>query len=208
MSALVLKAVRTAFQELDRASRQEGLCPYPCHLLSCVQIVAGYGGADDTQAAAALHEIIEEVRWPLEKVEAEFGRPVAALVAQVTEDRRMPWPQRKQEVCDLAARCGQPVGPVLMADKLDTLLALTRQEHGSPDFWARSHAGCSDQLWFHQGLVRALRSNRRVAREADDPELRTAGLLDELTTALERFRGGQVWTPDGLRQGPLEEALK
>jgi hypothetical protein len=95
-----------------------------------------------------------------------------------------------------------------MADKLDTLLALTRQEHGSADFWARSHAGFADQLWFHQHLVRALRSNRQVAQEADDPALRTAGLLDELTAALERFRGGQVWTPDGLRQGPLEEALK
>jgi guanosine-3',5'-bis(diphosphate) 3'-pyrophosphohydrolase len=207
MSPLILKAVRTAFQELERTSRQEGLCPSPCHLLSCLQIVAGYGG-DDTQAAAALHEIIEVTRWPLEKVEAEFGRPVAALVAAVTEDRRLPWPQRKQEVCDVVARCGQPVGLVLMADKLDTLLALTRQQHGSPDFWARSHASFADQLWFHQRLVRALRSNRRVAQEADDPALRTAGLLDELTAALERFRGGQVWTPDGLQQGPLEDALK
>jgi (p)ppGpp synthase/HD superfamily hydrolase len=173
-----------------------------------VQIVAGYGGADDTQASAALHEIIEVTRWPVEKVEAEFGRPVAALVAAVTEDRRLPWPQRKQEVCDVASRCGQPVGLILMADKLDTLLALTRQQHGSPDCWARSHASFADQLWFHQGLVRALRSNRRVALEADDPELRTAGLLDELTAALERFRGGNIWTPEGLRQGPLEDALQ
>jgi hypothetical protein len=133
---------------------------------------------------------------------------VAALVAAVTEDRRRPWPQPKQEVCDLAARCVQPVGLILLADKLDSLLALTRRQHGSPDFWARSHAGFADQLWFHQTLVRALRSNRRVAQETDDSELRTAGLLDELTAALEHFRGGQVWTPDGLRQGPLEDALK
>jgi hypothetical protein len=51
-------------------------------------------------------------------VEAEFGRPAAALVAAVTEDRRRPWPQRKQEVYEVAARCGQPVGLILLQANL------------------------------------------------------------------------------------------
>jgi (p)ppGpp synthase/HD superfamily hydrolase len=208
MSALVQKALRTAFHELERSLVNVNGCPYPCHLLSCVQVVAGYGGGEAIQAAAALHEVIKQARWPLEKVQAEFNAEVAGLVAAVTEDRRLPWHERKQEVCDTAARCGQPVGMVLMADKLDTLLTLTRMQHGSPDFWDRCHAGFADQLWFHQELVRALRSNPRVAEEVDDPGLRTAGLLGELTAALERFRGGQVWTPDGPRPGSLEDALK
>jgi (p)ppGpp synthase/HD superfamily hydrolase len=205
MSSLVQNALRTAFQELERPPRQGIACPYPCHLLSCVQIVASAGGGEDTQAAAALHEMVEEVRWPIDRVVTEFGHPVADLVAQVSEDIRLPWRQRKQEVCDLAGRCGQTAGLVLLADKLDTLLALARSQHGSPGYWNQFHAGFADQLWFHQELVRALRSNRRLRYDLEDPGLRTGLLIQELTAALDRFRQGRVWTPDGVRPGTLEE---
>ena len=208
MSSLVQKAVQTAFDALAHKMREGNGCPYPCHLLSCVQIVAGYGGGENTQAAAALHEIIEDARWVRDRVKEEFGQSVASLVAQVTEDKRLPWRERKQEVIALASCCGQGVGVVLMAAKLDHLLALSREQHGDPNYWAHFHAGFTDQLWFHQHLVRALRSNRRVAEDTDHPELRTSGLLDELTAALDRFRCGNVWTPDGIRPGLLVDVLK
>lgn len=207
MSVLIQKALQTAFHELMQHPRQGTGCPTPCHLLSCVQIVAGYGGDETTQAAAALHEIIESARWLVDRVQSEFGEPVAALVAQVTEDTRLPWHQRKQEVCNTASRCCQSVGMVLMADKLDTLLAMSRERHSAPDYWAQFHAGFADQLWFYQQLVRALRANTRVAEDSECPELRTAGLLDELTAALDRFRAGNLWTPDGLQKGRLEDVL-
>ena len=208
MSTLVEKAIQTAFHEVEHKTRPGNGCPSPCHLLSCVQIVAGYGGDAITQAAAALHEIIEVVRWTVDRVKKEFGQPVASLVAQVTEDRRLPWRDRKQEIIDRAGHCEQAVGAVLMADKLDTLLAFCREQHGSADYWTTFQAGFADHLWFYQTLLRALRSNRQVTENADDPQLRTVALLDELTATLDRFRGGHVWTPDGLRPGHLEDVLK
>jgi hypothetical protein len=138
-------------------------------------------------------------------VVAEFGHPVASIVAQVSEDTRLPWRQRKQEICDVAGRCGQATGLALLADKLDTLLALGRAQHGSPGYWSQFHAGFADQLWFHQGLVRALRGNPRLRDDLEDPGLRTGQLIQELIVALNRFRQGNVWTPDGVRPGTLED---
>ena len=95
-----------------------------------------------------------------------------------------------------------------MADKLDTLRALNRVQQGVADDWTSGHCRLHRPPLVLPAPGPRLRVNHFVVQDADDSNLRTAGLLDELTAALDRFRGGNVWTLDGLRPGNLEDVLK
>ena len=110
MPTLLKRALQTALTEMGDIPGPGG-CPSPCHLLSCVQIVAGYGGNEDLQAAAVLHEIIEVACWTVDRVEEEFGQHVALLVAAVSEDCRLPWSPRSRKSATWPPAAIRPLVP-------------------------------------------------------------------------------------------------
>ena len=87
---LVRKAydfAKLAHAEQQRASGEE----YVTHPLAAAMTLAEMGLDAQTIAAALLHDVPEDTKVPMEKVEAEFGPEVAHLVDGVTKLSKIEW---------------------------------------------------------------------------------------------------------------------
>lgn len=58
--------------------------PYIVHPMEVAEILAAYGASPEAQAAAFLHDVVEDTGVTYELIEAEFGAEVCALVRMVT----------------------------------------------------------------------------------------------------------------------------
>jgi GTP diphosphokinase / guanosine-3',5'-bis(diphosphate) 3'-diphosphatase len=65
-----------------------------CALVSILAVEAGINDCD-TLCAALLHDTIEDTDTSVEELVEAFGGPVASLVQEVTDDKRLPKAERK-----------------------------------------------------------------------------------------------------------------
>ncbi|MCW3473430.1 HD domain-containing protein [Limobrevibacterium gyesilva] len=123
----VLKAAETAAQWHAR-QRRKGAAqePYINHLLEVAWLVGeATGGKDpDLVIAALLHDAIEDCQIPRTEIEAAFGADVAALVADVTDDKSLKKEVRKQLQIDHAPGKPMRVKILKLADKTSNLRAI------------------------------------------------------------------------------------
>src|ERR1700756_2443695 len=78
--------------------------PYINHLLEVAMLVAEATGGSDANLviAALLHDAIEDCEVPREMIAAAFGDEVAAIVAEVTDDKSLPKEVRKEKQVETA----------------------------------------------------------------------------------------------------------
>ena len=90
-------------------------------------LVAQTGAGDELQAAALLHDLVEDTDVQLGEIAAEFGSRVAALVAAMTEDDSIEdYAARKQEHRLRARDAGRDVALLFVADKLSNARRMCR----------------------------------------------------------------------------------
>jgi (p)ppGpp synthase/HD superfamily hydrolase len=63
----------------------EALLPYSVHLDNVAEIAYAFGLSVTVEAAAYLHDVLEDTRVTREQLVAEFGAEIAALVEAVTD---------------------------------------------------------------------------------------------------------------------------
>lgn len=177
--------VRHAFRHRRRKGSGE---PYWNHLQRVRDLVRRAGGAEALQAAALLHDVQEDLGWTPQRVEALAGPDVARWVAQLSEDKRLSWKDRKQAVIDWAAQADPEPLAILLADKLDNLASTLAEMPADPaafrEYWSRFNAPPALQAWFYRQLHESARRNRVASRSA----LRMASLLGRLAALQKRFR--------------------
>src|SRR6186997_3178409 len=89
-------ATRWHVHQRRKGSAQE---PYINHLLEVASLVAEatHGKDPDLVIAAFLHDAIEDQEVPIELIEGEFGKRVADVVSQMTDDKALPKEERKRK---------------------------------------------------------------------------------------------------------------
>jgi len=104
--------------------------PYINHPLTVTRVLANEGGVKDAEilAAAILHDTLEDTETTLDELQREFGVRIAALVAEVTDDKSLPKPLRKQLQIDHAPYKSRGAAVIKVADKICNLRDLA----GSP----------------------------------------------------------------------------
>jgi (p)ppGpp synthase/HD superfamily hydrolase len=70
--------------------------PYINHLTEVAELVALAGGDTDMIIAAILHDTIEDVGVTREQIAEHFGDRIASYVVEVTDDKSLPKPRRKE----------------------------------------------------------------------------------------------------------------
>ena len=97
--------------------------PYINHPIALVSILAVEAGINDcdTLCAALLHDTIEDTDTSVEELVEAFGGPVASLVQEVTDDKRLPKAERKLLQVEHAAHLSPKARPVKLADKIANL---------------------------------------------------------------------------------------
>jgi (p)ppGpp synthase/HD superfamily hydrolase len=110
------------------AQRRKGEAAEPVmnHLAEVAELVArATDGVDvDLVAAAVLHDTVEDTDTTFQEIAARFGQRVASLVAEVTDDKSLPWRERKRLQVVSAASASHGAKVIKLADKTSNLRAM------------------------------------------------------------------------------------
>ncbi len=156
--------------------------PYLAHLLGVASLVLEYGGGEDEAIAALLHDAVEDQGGPATRarIQALFGRTVAAIVDGCTdtdETPKPPWRARKEAYLAHLPTAAPAVLLVSAADKLYNATSILRAYRDvGADVWSRFSAGRGEQLWYYRALVTAFRTAGAPAPLVDELDLVVAEL--------------------------------
>lgn len=100
--------------------------PYINHLIEVAMLAAEATNGSDTNLviAALLHDAIEDCEVPRELIAGLFGEDVAAIVAEVTDDKSLPKAVRKEEQVKMAPKKSPRAKILKLADKTSNLRAI------------------------------------------------------------------------------------
>tara|TARA_B100000902_G_scaffold11500_1_gene14011 strand:- start:2879 stop:3394 length:516 start_codon:yes stop_codon:yes gene_type:complete len=82
------KAFYFAYKAHGNQKRKYTGDPYMMHPLAVAQIVKDYGGTEEMQMAAFLHDVVEDTHIAIVDIEQNFGLKVANLVGWLTDISR------------------------------------------------------------------------------------------------------------------------
>lgn len=160
MTPRFTRALALAAQAHEQQARKGTAIPYITHPVAVAALVARYGGDEDQQIAALLHDVLEDAgeHWT-PRVRA-FGEVVYRIVLGCTDGlpdaqgRKPAWESRKRAY--LAHLQGAPEHTLLVAgcDKLHNLqsIHLDLTEIGAV-VYQRFRAGRDGTLWYYRQLV-------------------------------------------------------
>ena len=116
-------AARAHVTQKRKGAAQE---PYINHLAEVALLLTeATDGADaDLIAASWLHDTLEDTETEREELEARFGSAVAAIVAEVTDDKALPKAERKRLQVETAPSKSAEARMLKIADKTSNLRAL------------------------------------------------------------------------------------
>ena len=134
--AMILRAASfAAHKHRDQRRKDASASPYINHPLALARTLAEEGGVTDatTICAALLHDTVEDTDTSLAELREAFGVEVAAVVAEVTDDKRLPKAQRKRRQVEHAAHASDRAKLVKLADKIGNLRDLATTPPDWPD---------------------------------------------------------------------------
>jgi guanosine-3',5'-bis(diphosphate) 3'-pyrophosphohydrolase len=132
---ILLRAIDFAARKhRDQRRKDEEASPYINHPISVSLLLAEIGGITDAEvlSAAILHDTLEDTDTTPEELEAAFGMRVRNLVEEVTDDKRLLKPRRKELQIFHAAQLSLDAVLIKLGDKISNVLDVT---HSPPADW-------------------------------------------------------------------------
>jgi guanosine-3',5'-bis(diphosphate) 3'-pyrophosphohydrolase len=107
--------------------------PYISHLAAVAGILSRAGFREEVIIAGLLHDIIEDTNFNAEDIQEPFGGEVLALVTAVTENKSLPWAERKEKYLKQIETASEEAKAIsaadLFANRMSNLLGLRRGEN-------------------------------------------------------------------------------
>ena len=118
---LILKALEFAsLKHRDQRRKDADASPYINHPIALANVLAGEGGVTDSVVlvAAILHDTLEDTQTTSAELREHFGEKIAAVVEEVTDDKRLLKEERKRLQIEHAAAISPEAKLVKLADKI------------------------------------------------------------------------------------------
>jgi guanosine-3',5'-bis(diphosphate) 3'-pyrophosphohydrolase len=165
-TGLVLRAAQfAAMKHRNQRRMDKEATPYINHPLALANVLWHEGRIRDARiiAAALLHDTVEDTRTTRAELARAFGKPIAAVVAEVTDNKRLDKRTRKRLQVEHAPQLSPSAKLVKLADKICNLRDLAASPPGD---W--SLARRREYFDWAKQVVDALRGeNRRLERVFD-----------------------------------------
>ena len=116
----LLSAISFAAAKHSKQRRKDvDASPYINHPLQLAHVLATEGGVSDVETlmAAVLHDTVEDTLTTYEELVQHFGKTVADVVMEVTDDKALVKADRKQHQVDHAPHLSDRAALVKLADK-------------------------------------------------------------------------------------------
>ncbi|MBS0394072.1 MAG: bifunctional (p)ppGpp synthetase/guanosine-3',5'-bis(diphosphate) 3'-pyrophosphohydrolase [Proteobacteria bacterium] len=119
MELVLLAAEFAARKHRSQRRKDRDATPYINHPLAVARLLWEEGAVHDPVviAAALLHDTIEDTRTTRRELEKHFGRSVAAIVVEVTDNKRLHKQTRKRLQIEHAPHLSRQAKLVKLADK-------------------------------------------------------------------------------------------
>ena len=163
----LLKAVQFAAGKHQNQRRKDvDASPYINHPIGVAHLLAGIGGITDlnTLVAAILHDTIEDTETTPGELEEEFGRAVREVVEEVTDNKSLDKPVRKQRQIEHAPYLSQSAKAIKLADKISNVRDVTEHPPAEWDL-ARRHEYLD---WTEQVVAGCRGTNDALERHYDE----------------------------------------
>jgi len=98
--------------------------PYALHLAEVAALVTRFGGDARARAAAWLHDTVEDTDTTAAEIAARFGPEIAAIVAELTDDKSLPKAARKRAQVTHAPGRSAAAAQVKLCDKASNCAAV------------------------------------------------------------------------------------
>ena len=143
-----------ARQHIAQRRKGERAEPYINHLTEVAALLAeATGGSDVTLLAGGLlHDTLEDTDATYEDLEQRFGPEVAALVAEVTDDKALPKEERKRLQIDKTPSKSRRAKLLKIADKTSNLRSMV---NSPPKGWTEERL--RDYVAWAEQVVRSCR---------------------------------------------------
>ena len=118
---LILKALEfAALKHRDQRRKDQAASPYINHPIGLANVLAREGGITEpvVQAAAILHDTLEDTQTTPAELQEAFGDRIADIVAEVTDDKNLLKADRKRLQIEHAAGLSREAKLVKLADKI------------------------------------------------------------------------------------------
>jgi len=128
VSIVLAASAFAAHKHRDQRRKGADASPYINHPIAVANILANEAGVTDasTLAAALLHDTIEDTDTTVQELQSAFGKEIASIVMEVTDDKSLPKQERKQLQIDHAAMLSRHAKEVKLADKICNLRDMNR----------------------------------------------------------------------------------
>ena len=166
----LLKAIHFASRKhRDQRRKDAEASPYINHPIALTDVLFHEGGVDDpvVLVAAILHDTVEDTGTTPEEIAAIFGQEVADIVMEVTDDKSLPWQERKHLQIEHAPHASPRAKLVKLADKICNLRDLAASP---PPDWPESRKA-QYREWSRQ-VVEGLRGTNAALEAAFDEACR------------------------------------
>lgn len=129
--------------------------PYIVHPVEVADIVGTMTKNEEVICAALLHDTIEDCAdVTKEMLEEKFGRQVAFLVAQESEDKSKTWEERKGATIQHLREAPLEVKMIALADKLSNMRDIDRDYPvWGEELWKRFRMNSKAAIgWYYKGI--------------------------------------------------------
>jgi guanosine-3',5'-bis(diphosphate) 3'-pyrophosphohydrolase len=123
-TGLILKALAfAAHKHRDQRRKDKNASPYINHPIALAYVLCNEGGISDENVlcAALLHDTIEDTETTYDELVELFGKAIADIVMEVTDDKSLPKEIRKILQIEHAAQSSYEARLVKLADKISNL---------------------------------------------------------------------------------------
>jgi GTP diphosphokinase / guanosine-3',5'-bis(diphosphate) 3'-diphosphatase len=122
-SLLLAALAFAAHKHRDQRRKDASASPYINHPIALADVLANEAGIDDPAvlAAAVLHDTVEDTETTLAELADRFGAEIASVVAEVSDDKRLPKEERKRLQIEHAPTLSRAARLVKLADKICNL---------------------------------------------------------------------------------------
>ena len=164
----ILKAIDFAAKKhRDQRRKDKEATPYINHPIELAELLVNEGGITDIQVlvAAVLHDTIEDTETTYEELLDNFGKEIAQIVLEVTDNQALPKEERKRRQIQYASNSSEMAKLVKLADKVCNLRDIS--EH-SPINWSLQRK--RDYFDWAKAVVDEIRGTNQVLESLFDSQ--------------------------------------
>ena len=151
------KALRVAVTAHKEQVRKSDGSPYIVHPVIVSRILEQHGYQGEVLLAALLHDVIEDTAVTEADLRSEFSDRVVDIIAAVSEDKDLPWRERKEQYIAQVVAADEAIKALSVADKIHNAESLIDHHgHVGAEAWSVYSKPKDEKLWFEETLHQEL----------------------------------------------------